>query len=71
MVEQAAAAFSTLAAAGLTPEGGSLNKLTKMAIKPTIESLPDKVLLHIFSYLSHKEICNYALVSKEIIEVIK
>ncbi|VEN33852.1 unnamed protein product [Callosobruchus maculatus] len=30
----------------------------------TIEKLPDKVLLHIFSYLSHKEICRMARVCK-------
>ncbi|KAI5714002.1 hypothetical protein M8J76_009267 [Diaphorina citri] len=31
----------------------------------TIEKLPDKVLLHIFSYLSHKEICQMARVCKK------
>ncbi|CAH2059606.1 unnamed protein product, partial [Iphiclides podalirius] len=30
----------------------------------TIEKLPDKVLLNIFSYLSHREICRMATVSK-------
>ncbi|XP_054263236.1 F-box/LRR-repeat protein 2 isoform X3 [Macrosteles quadrilineatus] len=31
----------------------------------TIEKLPDKVLLHIFSYLSHREICRLARVCKK------
>ncbi|CAH1404870.1 unnamed protein product [Nezara viridula] len=31
----------------------------------TIEKLPDKVLLHIFSYLSHREICRMARVCKK------
>ncbi|XP_075236796.1 F-box/LRR-repeat protein FipoQ isoform X2 [Lycorma delicatula] len=31
----------------------------------TIEKLPDKVLLNIFSYLSHREICRMARVSKK------
>ncbi|XP_044755699.1 F-box/LRR-repeat protein fbxl-1 isoform X1 [Coccinella septempunctata] len=31
----------------------------------TIEKLPDKVLLHIFSYLSHKEICHMARICKK------
>lgn len=30
----------------------------------TIEKLPDKVLLNIFTYLSHREICRMAMVSK-------
>ncbi|KAK9887361.1 hypothetical protein WA026_022030 [Henosepilachna vigintioctopunctata] len=33
--------------------------------KLTIEKLPDKVLLHIFSYLSHKEICSMATICKK------
>lgn len=33
--------------------------------KQTIEKLPDKVLLHIFSYLSHREICRIARVCKK------
>lgn len=30
----------------------------------TIEKLPDKVLLHIFSYLSHREICRLARICR-------
>lgn len=30
----------------------------------TIEKLPDKVLLNIFAYLSHREICRMATVCK-------
>lgn len=33
--------------------------------KTTIEKLPDKVLLNIFSYLSHREICRMARVCKK------
>ncbi|XP_036322759.1 F-box/LRR-repeat protein fbxl-1 isoform X2 [Rhagoletis pomonella] len=32
--------------------------------KLTIEKLPDKVLLHIFSYLSHREICRLARICR-------
>lgn len=34
-------------------------------LSQTIEKLPDKVLLNIFSYLSHKEICSMSRVSKK------
>lgn len=33
--------------------------------KPTIDKLPDKVLLRIFSYLPHREICRLACVCKK------
>ena len=37
----------------------------KYFILQTIEKLPDKVLLNIFSYLSHREICRVARVCKK------
>jgi len=37
----------------------------KCFILQTIEKLPDKVLLNIFSYLSHREICRVARVCKK------
>ncbi|XP_049810194.1 F-box/LRR-repeat protein 2 isoform X3 [Schistocerca nitens] len=42
-------------------DGGSVRR----AAKTTIEKLPDKVLLHIFSYLSHREICRMARVCRK------
>ncbi|XP_067007726.1 F-box/LRR-repeat protein 2 isoform X3 [Anabrus simplex] len=42
-------------------EGGSVRR----AAKTTIEKLPDKVLLNIFSYLTHREICRVARVCKK------
>lgn len=59
--------------AGGVPDGGgtmpgfnnAVNKLNKIGQKPTIDSLPDKVLLKIFSYLSHQQILKYAVVSKK------
>lgn len=42
------------------------NSLTRMVLCfQTIEKLPDKVLLNIFSYLSHREICFLARVCKK------
>ena len=38
---------------------------SKCFILQTIEKLPDKVLLNIFSYLSHREICRVARVCKK------
>lgn len=35
-----------------------------MFLSQTIEKLPDKVLLHIFSYLSHREICRLARICR-------
>lgn len=40
-------------------------KLQAARQKSDISSLPDKVLLKIFSYLSHREICTYAVVCKK------
>jgi hypothetical protein len=37
----------------------------KCFLLQTIEKLPDKVLLNIFSYLSHREICRVARVCKK------
>lgn len=37
----------------------------KRRYQVTIEKLPDKVLLHIFSYLTHREICRMARVCKK------
>ncbi|KAK7861755.1 hypothetical protein R5R35_002489 [Gryllus longicercus] len=37
----------------------------KGKVKTTIEKMPDKVLLNIFSYLSHREICRMATVCKK------
>ncbi|XP_073969382.1 F-box/LRR-repeat protein FipoQ isoform X3 [Rhodnius prolixus] len=37
----------------------------KKRLQTTIEKLPDKVLLHIFSYLSHREVCSLARVCKK------
>lgn len=36
-----------------------------MFVLQTIEKLPDKVLLNIFSYLTHREICRMARVCKK------
>lgn len=44
---------------------GNLKMSQKMSTKPTIDSLPDKVLLRIFSYLPHKEVVENSLVSKK------
>jgi len=38
---------------------------TMRGTKSTIDSLPDKVPLKLFSYLSHREICQYAVVCKK------
>lgn len=35
-----------------------------LSLSQTIEKLPDKVLLHIFSYLSHREICRLARICR-------
>jgi len=59
--------------AGGSPGGGAMpgfdsamSKLAKQAgAKPTIDSLPDKVLRKIFSYLSHREILKYAVICKK------
>jgi len=46
--------------------GAVMAKMQGLAkTKSTIDSLPDKVLLRIFSYLSHREICQYAVVCKK------
>ncbi|BFF91316.1 F-box/LRR-repeat protein 7 [Drosophila madeirensis] len=37
---------------------------TAVKTRLTIEKLPDKVLLHIFSYLSHREICRLARICR-------
>merc|ERR1719264_985925 len=46
---------------------GAVMMASKMQMMKTsnIDSLPDKVLLKIFSYLSHREICQYATVCKK------
>ena len=36
-----------------------------LSVLQTIEKLPDKVLLNIFSYLTHREICRMARVCKK------
>lgn len=48
----------------LMPNGGMF-KMGGPKAKPTIDSLPDKVLLKIFSYLSHLEIVHNGLVCKK------
>merc|ERR1712018_823826 len=54
-------------AGGVTGDTGAvMAKMQGLAkTKSTIDSLPDKVLLRIFSYLSHREICQYAVVCKK------
>lgn len=56
-------------AGGVSPAAtGMDNAFAKMKTvggKPTIDSLPDKVLLKIFSYLSHREILKSAVVCKK------
>jgi len=74
MVAGAGGMFGQLAVgiAGGSPQSGAMpgfDQMAKMApkvgAKPTIDNLPDKVLLRIFSFLSHREILKYAVVCKK------
>lgn len=72
MVAGAGGMFGQLAVgiAGGSPQaGGGFDQMAKMTqkigAKPTIDNLPDKVLLRIFSFLSHREILKYAVVCKK------
>jgi len=76
LVAGAGGMFGQLAvglAGGMDSQGGDQSAVMNMAAKmqamrgtkSTIDSLPDKVLLKIFSYLSHREICQYAVVCKK------
>ncbi|XP_040570921.1 uncharacterized protein FipoQ [Lepeophtheirus salmonis] len=60
--------FSNLAV-GLSTTGTNPDTsriiMSKRSGPPVFESLPDKVLLIIFSYLPHREICKYSLVCKK------
>ncbi|VEN33851.1 unnamed protein product [Callosobruchus maculatus] len=57
-------AWGTLDIGAATFVRDDLGSSFRRSKKLTIEKLPDKVLLHIFSYLSHKEICRMARVCK-------
>nr|CAI5837220.1 unnamed protein product [Callosobruchus analis] len=57
-------AWGTLDIGAATLVRDDLGSSFRRSKKLTIEKLPDKVLLHIFSYLTHKEICRMARVCK-------
>eukprot|EP00095_Tigriopus_kingsejongensis_P008392 maker-scaffold9_size846264-snap-gene-3.9 protein:Tk08392 transcript:maker-scaffold9_size846264-snap-gene-3.9-mRNA-1 annotation:"f-box lrr-repeat protein 2-like isoformx1" len=71
MVAGAGGIFGQLAvglAGGMVGEQfipGHMRMPQKMSTKPTIDSLPDKVLLRIFAYLPHKEVVDNSLVCKK------